>query len=188
MGKLGIISPIKREYKRASQQTLESELAKKGKTRVPGTGVFKFPYKEFDGKYRTGLDPNAKYIKRIADDLEREIEVERVTKLRKKLEDDLGLDLGPRSEFWNYAKSKSSTDQTHVQPVKLIDGDNYYDCDIAYQELTFAWLRVHPTIASSMQAWQSGLFPASTQWYVQDKERENAILYKKKTNCKQSGC
>jgi hypothetical protein len=180
MGKLGIISPIKREYKRASQQTLESELAKKGKTRVPGTGVFKFPYKEFDGKYRTGLDPNAKYIKRIADDLEREIEVERVTKLRKKLEDDLGLDLGPRSEFWNYAKSKSSTDQTHVQPVKLIDGDNYYDCDIAYQELTFAWLRVHPTIASSMQAWQSGLFPASTQWYVQDKERENAILYKKK--------
>jgi len=180
MGKLGIISPIKREYKRASQQTMESELAKKGKTRVPGTGVFKFPYKEFDGRYRTGLDPNAKYIQRIADDLEREIEVERVTKLREKLENDLGLDLGPRSEFWNYARSKSATDQTHVQPVKLIDGDNFYDLSVAYQELTFAWLRVHPTIASSIQAWQSGLFPASTQWYVQDKERENSILYKKK--------
>jgi len=180
MGKLGIISPIKREYKRASQQTMESELAKKGKTRVPGTGVFKFPYKEFDGKYRTGLDPNAKYIQRIADALEKEIEIERVTKLREKLENDLGLDLGPRSEFWNYAKSKSATDQSHVQPVKLVDGDNFYDLSVAYQELTFAWLRVHPTIASSLQAWQSGLFPASTQFYVQDKERENSILYKKK--------
>ena len=180
MGKLGIISTIKREYNDSNIQTMDSGLSKKGMTRIPGTGVFKFPYREFDGKYRTGLDPDAAYIKRIADKTERELELERVTKLKEKLEYDLGVDLGPRSEFWNYGKSKSTTDQTHVQPVKLMDGDNYYDLNIPFQELTFSWLRVHPTIASSLQAWERGDFPADTQFYVVDKQKENAIMYKKK--------
>jgi hypothetical protein len=181
MGKLGIVSTIKREYKDSRIQTMDSELNRKGMTRIPGTGVFKFPYKEVDGKYRTGLDPEAVYIKRIQDKTERELEIERVTKLREKLENALGgIDLGPRAEFWNYAKSRGSSDQMHVQPVKLMDGDNYYDLDKTFQELTFSWLRVHPTIASSLQAWQRGEFPADTQFYVVDKEKENALLYKKK--------
>src|SRR5690606_11915852 len=99
-------------------QTMDSELNKKGMTRIPGTGVFKFPYREFDGKYRTGLDPEASYIKRILDDTERELEVERVTELRTRLENTLGVELGPRSEFWKYGKSKGINDQAHVQPVK----------------------------------------------------------------------
>lgn len=181
MGKLGIVSTIKREYRDSRIQTMDSELNKKGMTRVPGTGVFKFPYKEVNGKYRTGLDPDAVYIKRIQDPTERELEIERVTKLKDKLENALGgIDLGPRAEFWNYSKSKGNSDQMHVQPVKLMDGDNYYDLDQAFQELTFSWLRVHPTIASSLQAWERGEFPADTQFYVVDKEKENAILYKKK--------
>jgi hypothetical protein len=48
------------------------------------------------------------------------------------------------------------------------------------QELAFAWLRVHPTIASSYQAWERGEYPADTQFYVVDDEIENAVLYKKK--------
>ena len=180
MGKLGIISTIKREYRDSRIQTMDSELSKKGMTRIPGTGVFKFPYKEIDGKYRTGLDPDAMYIRRIQDPTERELEIERVTKLRDKLEYELGVELHPRSEFWNYGRSKGASDMSHVQPVKLMDGDNYYDLDVPFQELTFAWLRVHPTIASSLQAWQRGEFPADTQFYVVDKEKENAILYKKK--------
>jgi len=180
MGKLGIISTIKREYRDSRIQTMDSELNKKGMTRIPGTGVFKFPYKEVDGKYRTGLDPTASYIRRIQDPTERELEVERVSKLRDKLEELLGVDLGPRAEFWNYGKSKGASDMSHVQPVKLMDGDNYYDLDVTFQELTFAWMRVHPTIASSLQAWQRGEFPADTQFYVVDKEKENALLYKKK--------
>jgi hypothetical protein len=181
MGKLGIVSTIKREYRDSSIQTMDSELNKKGMTRIPGTGVFKFPYKEINGKYRTGLDPDAAYIKRIVDSTERELELERVTKLKEKLEDDLGgIDLGPRAEFWNYAKSRGTGDQMHVQPVKLMDGDNYYDLDSAFQELTFSWLRVHPTIASSLQAWERGEFSADTQFYVVDKQKENALLYKKK--------
>lgn len=181
MGKLGKISTLKRDYSGSQMQTMQSELSKKGLTRVPGTGVFKYPYKELDGRYRTGLDPDASYIKRIQDKTEQELEIERVTKLRKKLEESLGgIDLGPRSKFWNHGLSTSTDDQAHVSPVKLLDGDNYFDLNTPFQELAFSWLRVHPTIASSYQAWERGEYPADTQFYVVDDEIENAIVYKKK--------
>jgi len=181
MGKLGKVSTIKREYNNSQLQTMQGGLALKGMTRIPGTGVFKYPYKELDGKYRTGLDKDASYIKRIQDPLERELETERVIALREKLEYELGdIDLGPRSQFWNYGLSTSSDDQRHVQPVKLLDGDNLFDLTIAFQELAFSWLRVHPTIASSYQAWERGDYPADTQFYVADDEVETAIIFKKK--------
>ena len=181
MGKIGKISTIKRDYNNSQLQTMQGGLAAKGLTRIPGTGVFKYPYKEMDGQYRTGLDPNASYIRRIQDPTEREMEIERVTNLREKLQNALGdVDLGPRSKFWNYGLSTSTSDELHVQPVKLIDGDNYFDFSSTLQELAFAWLRVHPTIASSYQAWERGEFPADTQFYVVDDEIENAVVYKKK--------
>ena len=181
MGKTGKISTIKREYNSSQLQTMDSGLAQKGMTRIPGTGVFKYPYKELDGKYRTGLDPDAAYIKRIKDDTERQLEIERVTALKAKLENEIGdIDLGPRSKFWNYGLSLSPDDQTHVQAVKLMDGDNYFDLSNAFQEIAFSWLRVHPTIASSYQAWERGEYPADTQFYVVDDEIENAVIFKKK--------
>ena len=181
MGKTGKISTIKREYNNSQLQTMDSGLSQKGFTRIPGTGVFKYPYKELDGKYRTGLDPDATYIKRIQDPTERELEIERVTALRTRLENEIGdIDLGPRSKFWNYGLSLSPDDQTHVQAVKLLDGDNYFDLSNAFQEIAFSWLRVHPTIASSYQAWERGEYPADTQFYVVDDEIENAVIYKKK--------
>jgi len=181
MAKTGKISTIKREYNSSQLQTMDSGLSQKGMTRIPGTGVFKYPYKELDGKYRTGLDPTASYIKRIKDDTERQLETERVTNLKKRLEEEIGdIDLGPRSQFWNYGLSLSPDDQTHVQSVKLMDGDNYFDLGNAFQEIAFSWLRVHPTIASSHQAWERGEYPAETQFYVVDDEIENAVIYKKK--------
>ena len=160
---------------------MQGGLATKGLTRIPGTGVFKYPYKELDGQYRTGLDANAGYIRRISDPLEREMEVERVTALKSKLEIALGdVNLGPRSSFWNYGLSTSTEDVLHVQAVKLTDGDNYYDLGNPFQELAFSWLRVHPTIASSYQAWERGDYPADIQFYVADDEIENAIIFKKK--------
>ena len=181
MGKLGKISTLKKDYNNSQLQTMQGGLAAKGLTRIPGAGVFKYPYKELDGKYRTGLDPDASYIKRIQDPTERELEKERVTKLRQKLESELGdIDLGPRSSFWNYGLSVSSDDNLHVQPVKLMDGDNIFDLSNPLQELQFSWLRVHPTIASSYQAWERGDYPADTQFYVADDEIENAVLFKKK--------
>ena len=181
MGKLGKISTIKKEYNSSQLQTLQSGLSKQGMTRIPGTGVFKYPYKELDGKYRTGLDPEAGYIKRIQDPLEKELEIERVTELRDKLQSALGdIDLGPRSKFWNYGLSTGSQDNLHVKAIKLLDGDNFYDLTVPIQELSFAWLRVHPTIASSYQAWERGEFPADTQFYVVNDEIESQIVYKKK--------
>lgn len=181
MGKIGKISTLKKEYNNSQLQTMQGGLAQKGMTRIPGTGVFKYPYKELDGRYRTGLDPEAAYIRRIQDPTEKELEIERVTELREKLENALGgIDLGPRSSFWNYGLSTSSSDALHVQPVKLLDGDNYFDLNQPLQELAFAWLRVHPTIASSYQAWERGEFSAETQFYVVDDEIESAVLFKKK--------
>ena len=181
MGKIGKISTIKKEYNNTQLQTMQGGLASQGMTRIPGTGVFKYPYKEISGQYRTGLDPTAAYIKRITDPLEREMEVERVTALREKLEMLLGgVDLGPRAPFWNYGLSTSADDQQHVQPVKLLDDDNYFDLTTPFQELAFSWLRVHPTIASSYQAWERGEYPADIQFYVADDEIENAVIFKKK--------
>jgi len=181
MGKIGKISTIKKEYNNSQLQTMQGGLSMKGLTRIPGTGVFKYPYKELDGRYRTGLDPEANYIRRISDPLEREMETERVRNLKEKIEIALGgIDLGPRSKFWNYGLSTSSDDGLHVQPVKLIDGDNFFDLSIPLQELAFSWLRVHPTIASSYQSWERGEYPADIQFYVADDEIENAVLFKKK--------
>jgi len=181
MGKIGKVSTIKKQYNSSQLQTMDSNLANMGMTRIPGTGVFKYPYKELDGKYRTGLDPDAGYIKRIQDPTEQELEIERVTKLRDKLQAALGdIDLGPRGKFWNYALSTGANDSLHVQPVKLLDGDNFYDLSQPLQELAFSWLRVHPTVASSYQAWERGEFPADTQFYIVNDDIENAIVYKKK--------
>lgn len=181
MGKIGKISVIKREFNNSQLQTMQGGLAMHGYTRIPGTGVFKYPYKELNGVYRTGLDPDASYIKRISDPLEKELETERVKLLRVKLESDLGgIDLGPRSSFWNYGLSTSTDDQQHIQPVKLLDGDNFFDLSVPFQELSFSWLRVHPTIASSYQAWERGEYPADTQFYVADDDIENAVVFKKK--------
>lgn len=180
MGKIGKISTLKKEYNNSQLQTMQGGLAQKGMTRIPGTGVFKYPYKELDGQYRTGLNPEAAYIRRIQDPTEREIEKERVAALKMKLEAALNIDLGPRSQFWNSGLSTSSNDTMHVQPVKLMDGDNYFDLDQPLQEVAFSWLRVHPTIASSYQAWERGEFPADTQFYVVDDEIENAVIFKKK--------
>lgn len=179
--KVGKIAVIQKEYSNVDMQTMHGSLSQKGMTRIPGTGVFKFPYKENDGKYRTGLDPDAVYIKRILDPLERELETERVRDLKDRLQRELGdIDLSPRSQFWNYGLATSGDDMSHIQPVKLMDGDNYFDLSIPYQEIAFAWLRVHPTIASSHQAWERGEYPADTQFYVCDEEIESQVLYKKK--------
>ena len=142
MNKIGKISVIPRDFSDSQVETMETSLMKKGKTRLPGTGVFKYPYKEISGKYRTGLDPDAAYILRIQDPHERKLEKERVTELKKKLEAALGgIDLSPHSKFWNYANSTSTDDFQHIQPYKLTDGDNYFDLNNPIHELSFSWLR-----------------------------------------------
>jgi len=180
MGRIGIISPIKKDFSGSLGQTTESSLAAKGLSRIPGTKVSKLPYKELSGKYRTGLDPNAAYINRIQDKAEREAEIERITKLKAKLEDALGVDLGPRSDYWNYAKANRDNEEQHVKLIQLMDKDNIFLLDDPHQELAFTWLKAHPSIASSLEAWERGEFPSDTVFYVVDKDMENNVLYKRK--------
>jgi hypothetical protein len=180
MGKIGKISVIKREYNNSQLQTLQGELARNNMSRVPGALVFKYPYKEINGMYRTGMDSEAAYIARIQDKVEKKLEIDRVTDIKNRLEGILKIDLSNRSLFWNYGLSDGINDTSHVQSAKLIDGDNLFALSVPFQELTFSWLRVHPTIASSYQAWERGEYPADTHFYVADDEIENAVVYKKK--------
>lgn len=180
MAKVGKISPIRREYTNNKIQTMDSSLSKSNLTRTPGTTVVKYPYKDRDNSYRTGLDPNAAYIKRIKDDTERELEIKRVTELRDSLQQRLNLDLSPNSEFWDYSKSKGENDHKHVRPAALKDDHNFFDFTDPWKELTFAWLRAHPTIATSYQAWERGDYDADTQFYVVDDEVETKVAYNKK--------
>jgi hypothetical protein len=183
MGKLVKISPIKKSAANSTVQTMETGLLSKGMTRIPGTGVFKFPYKEISGKYRTGLDENAAYIQRIQDDVERKAEIDRILGWKKQLAEAFGItedQLNPTSKFWNYTLYREGVDELHATPVKLLDQDNAFDLSIPRQLLAFAWLRVHPTIASSMQAYERGEYGPDVQWYVADDELDNSVLFKKK--------
>lgn len=177
MGKVGKISVIPKDYSKAFP-TMEKSLREKGMSRIPGTVRMLFPYKEANGKYRNGLDENATYIRAMAEvnPEEATIEMARVRNIREKLEKDTGMDLSPVSQYYNH----TSRQVTKVSPVKLADGDNIFNLDDPWQAITYHWLRVHPSIASSLQAYEKGKFPAETQYFVNDEDVESEIVYKKK--------
>jgi hypothetical protein len=174
--RIGKISVIPKDFSSAFP-TMEKSLREKGMSRVPGTVKMIFPYRELSGKYRTGLDPNAKYLDKIADPKLREIERRRIIELKEKLESETGIDLSPNSPYYNYT---SKGNHKKVEPVKLIDGDNIFNLDDPWQHVTYCWLKAHPTIASSLQAYERGEYPHDTQYFINDEDVENEILYKKK--------
>lgn len=176
MGKIGKISVIPKDYSSAFP-TMEKSLREKGMSRAPGTIQLRFPYKELNGKYRTGLDENSKQILSIPDENLRKAEQNRVKETRRKLELATGLDLSSTSSFYNYT---SKGPGVKVEPYRLIDGDNVFNLDDPMQAITYNWLRVHPAIASSYQAYERGEFPPDTVYYVNDEDVESEITYKKK--------
>lgn len=175
----GRISSIKHNVTSLSGKSMATSLAAKGRTRFPGTGYILMPHRETSGEYRTGLNPESPRIRAILNDAERNNEKERITKTKERLEKATGLDLSPSSSYWDYTKY-SNTDQRHVQPYKLVDGDNLFDFTNPHREITFYWLSVHPRVASSMEAYQSGEYPSDTQFYVYDEDREDDRSYSKK--------
>lgn len=182
MAKAVKISPIRHDYSGSSIETMSSSLAKKNLTRTPGTGVYFFPFREMNGKYRTGLDEKASYIQRIEDPNEREVEIEKVKQWRQEIAEGLGVEesyLSPTSEFWNYSKSKGEGDPLHVSPIKLMDTDNIFDLNDLRKKIAFCWLRVHPQIAPSMEAYNMGRCSPTVQFHVSDSDVESAVKYKK---------
>ena len=61
MAKVGKIAPIDKNLKEIAPKTLQGSLAANQYFRYPGSGIYFTPFKEANGKYRTGLDPEAAY-------------------------------------------------------------------------------------------------------------------------------
>lgn len=177
--KIGKISIIKKEYNRNSG-SLEASLASNGYQRFPGTGVRFEVYCEPNGTFRTGLDPEALYIKKMQNKEQRDAEIARVKSLRDDLESITGFDLSSRSEF--FSKRHDDRVQFKSDIVKLIEGDNIFNLEDPGQAISYAWLRVHPLIASSYEAWERGEYPSTTQFFINDENIEQEITYKKKAN------
>ena len=180
MGKTGKISSIKKEYNR-NNGSLEASLSMNGYSRFPGTGVRFVPYKEANGDYRTGLNPEATYLQKMKKTHPEnwKLEVDRITALKKDLEERSGINLGPRSEYY----TQIFNDRVNVKAdiVRLKEGDNVFDLEDVFKSITYAWLRVHPLIASSYGAYERGEYAANTQFYVNDEDVEEEIKYKRKS-------
>ncbi len=181
MGKVGIIAVIPKDYSE-KDSPFEAALKRNGYSRVPGTANYIFPYKDVDNKYRTGLDPEAGHVKRIRDEQERAVKIKQIEADIKFIKASLGddFDISPRSKYYNYSLNTGNTDELHVHPVKLKDGDNYFNLDNPKELLTFRWLSSHPTIASSYEDYLAGKYAADTMFYVKETEVEEEIKYRKK--------
>lgn len=178
MAKIGKISVIPKDFEGAFP-TMEKSLRTKGMSRSPGTMRFLFPYKDLNGKYRTGLDEYAKSVLAIEDEELRKLEQARIRDTRKRLEEISGFDLSPTSEYYNHVSKKGYVGPK-VEPVKLVDGDNLFNFSDYLQEITYHWLKAHPAIASSLGAYERGLYPPDTQYFVNDEDVEEEIKYNKK--------
>jgi hypothetical protein len=155
MGRIGKISSIKKKYP-AGTLTVEATLANTyNKNRIPSTGVRKFPYRLANGAYRTGLEDKPEERERL----------EKATK----------LDLSPESDYYNF----TSNSKTKTDGYKLTEGDNIFNLEDPWLAVTYYWLSAHPTIASSFQEFEEGVFTSDTEFYVNDGEVEVDRRYKK---------
>jgi len=149
----------------------------------PGTVKGIMPYKEKNSSYRTGLDPDALYIKQMSKE-DAEIERARVTAMREELEAETGLDLSPKSEYYTRMFDSNFSESERAQYVKLQDQSNVFNLSVPQQAITFAWLRVHPEIAPSYNAWERGQSThrcpviSSCQFFVDDVDFQTEVAYK----------
>lgn len=198
MAKLGKITSFKREVSSDFSKTYAHSLFMNGHSRTPGTKVILTPFKEVDGSFRTGLDPEALYIRQITNKEAREAELERVKSLREELEKKSGLitapptvltttngtrqyisGLGPRADYYDKIFDAEANTPTRARMVMLAEGDNVYHLDEVQDAITFAWLRVHPAIAPSYDALLEGRVKnaQNVQFYVSDTDELAAKQY-----------
>jgi hypothetical protein len=171
------LSPIPKSYSR-DFRSLESSLAEQGYFRNPGATVTKLPFKEFNGKYRTGLDEDAFYLQSLPTE-EREAEIERIRADKARLEKATGLDLSATSQYYNFAANLPENKK--VIPIKLSNKPEFFNMDDPLQEIAWNWIKVHPTIAPSLAAVQNKQVNIQVvQYYVADDDAEAQITFKKK--------
>lgn len=181
MSKMGKLSPIKRTYNQAFK-TLESSLAAHGFYRSPGTVRTFTPFREANGQYRTGLDKKALFLRNLGKEA-RDAENERIDKAIEELKSHFGadIDLSPTSKVWN----AFSNSPVKVTPVKIGNTDEMFDLETGPGLLNYSWVRVHPHIASSYEAWKRGEYP-DAQYFLSDDEVETKMVYNRKREINQA--
>lgn len=170
------VSPIVKTYN-ANFKTMESSLGAKGYVRSPGTKKYLMPKVEADGRYRTGLDPKAQYLQKLpaeAQAAELEFIKDTLAKLKAIYPD---TDFGPRSKVWNaFSESNLKVDYIPLGNDSFVlnaTEENVRDL------LTYCWVRVHPDIARSLEAYERGECP-ECQYYMADDEAESKAIFSKK--------
>jgi len=187
MGKIGKVAPIKKTYG-DDISTIDQQLAKNGFNRFPGTTETLLPYKERSGRYRTGLDVDAPYLfseKMSKED--REAEIKRITADKERLEKVLGVPgiLDSNSLFYNFGANKSALiakfgAELQITPVKLGDSDEIFHFDNVMAEIAWNWLKVHPRVAPSLEAYNNGTVSRDVKYHIVDDEAETRNTYSKK--------
>jgi hypothetical protein len=177
---IGKISSIKKQFA-PDVTNLGSVLAEKGFSRSPGTKMGVSPYRETTGEYRSGLDPNAKYINFMAAE-DKITERAKINGWREFIQMSLGEEFfhrEGRSAFYTdmYHPDKMGTEQV-CQKAYLSEGDNTFDLERVFELIQFAYLRVHPVfVARSYQDYQRGVASDTVRFYVNDEDIETKLLY-----------
>lgn len=184
MAKIGKISPIRREFSReAKANSLAGSLSTNGLNRIPGTILKYVINKEPNGEYRTGLNPNADYIKYMSPE-EAEQERTRINTWLEFLKERVPhLDLSPRGSYYSNMMAyfgKANGFEKSIQPYDMKDGENIFNLEDPYQLITYAWLRVDKRIAPSLQSFKLGKCSSSCAFFVDDEEYQSKVEYSHK--------
>lgn len=169
-----VIKPILQRG--GDRYTLAGSLAENGYSRAPGCTILLSPYRESDGKFRTGLDDEALYIRKMPVE-EQAIEKERVKKLKQELEYRSGVSLGPRDDYYMKMTDGNENTAARAQMIKLGDGERAFNDEDIQSAITAAWIRVHPVVANSYEAWRTGSAGPHVLFYVSDADAETKLAY-----------
>lgn len=162
------ILPIPKQSDKALQGSLEAQ----GYSRYPGTYYAITPAKRANGKYLNGLDEEAEEIFFIVDEKDRKKEQKRIVELRAFLQQRIGTDLSPTSEYYLSISHKGGLriDEAGIT-LNTSDPKDY---------VTYLWILKHPKVAKSI----NNITDPDMEFYIHDElaESEQRFSVKEKTN------
>lgn len=178
MNNIRKITTVKRKSN-AKGGSIRDSLLKEGLSRIPGARMLLTPWKEENGQYRTGLDEDGLYLRRLTPE-QKESELKVIGMLKEKAKDLFpGVDLSPRAPF--YTDIFKHYEKENVgKTVRMKDGDNLFNLDKAYDLIAYAWLRVHPFVAPSGLLVNTGEY-SRCDYYVNDIDVEVETKFKMQT-------
>ena len=166
----------------AATGALAESLRSNGFNRFPGAIVRKVPYLEIDGDYRTGLDENALYIKKMAPE-EAEVEKAYVNNLYKMAKEMYGnnVDLSPKSDFYHKMLQDGNPNSPRCPWARFEkDTTEFHITENKEDLIVYAYMRVRPDVAPSKEDAQRGQYAHAT-YFVDDENLEDEKTYKIKT-------